>query len=519
MADDVARGCARALARFEDPELDLVGAGLPATIRLLPLLDLDECTPEAVLARWKAAGPDPRPATPVGLAEDGVFSIDFVADGPHALVGGTTGAGKSELLRSMVAGLAASVDPDHLTFVLVDFKGGSAFDECAKLPHTVGMVTDLDEHLAERALRCLEAELKHRERTLRDVGRHRPARLPAQGPARAHAPPARHHRRVRHAQGRAAPVHRRPGRRGPAGPQPRRPHAARHPAAAGGDQRQHPGQHQHAHRPADAGHERLEGRHRRARRRGHPPHGARAGPTCASDPGEVVAIQSALSTGTSTGAVDRPRRRRPVRLRARAAAAGPRAADRPRPRRPRPASVPAASPRPTCRCWSPPSARRSPARAGRPPAARGPTRCPATSTSTRSSTPAWPARPDGAPPTVFVAMADDPDAQTAVPGGLGAGRRQPHRLRPRRQRHDDGAHQRRAEHGPAAPARRPARLRPRLRRGRARGPRPRCPTWAGWCWRASASARPVWSATCAASSTAAGPWERPRRGPSRRSSP
>ena len=54
--------------------------------------------------------------------------------------------------------------------MLVDFKGGSAFDECARLPHTVGMVTDLDEHLAERALRCLEAELKHRERVLRAAG-------------------------------------------------------------------------------------------------------------------------------------------------------------------------------------------------------------------------------------------------------------------------------------------------------------------------------------------------------------
>ncbi|HKY68200.1 MAG TPA: FtsK/SpoIIIE domain-containing protein, partial [Acidimicrobiales bacterium] len=170
MADDVARDCARSMARFEDPELDIVGAGLPATIRLLPLLDLEECTPDALLARWKAAGVDPRPAAPIGVSEDGVFSIDFVGDGPHGLVGGTTGAGKSELLRSMVAGLAASVDPDHLTFVLVDFKGGSAFDECATLPHTVGMVTDLDEHLAERALRCLEAELKHRERTLREVG-------------------------------------------------------------------------------------------------------------------------------------------------------------------------------------------------------------------------------------------------------------------------------------------------------------------------------------------------------------
>jgi S-DNA-T family DNA segregation ATPase FtsK/SpoIIIE len=170
MDDGVARDCARSLARFEDPELDLVGAGLPASIRLLPLLDLEDCTADAVLARWKAGGIDPSPATPVGVAEDGTFRIDFVADGPHGLVGGTTGAGKSELLRTLVAGLAASVDPDHLTFVLVDFKGGSAFDECARLPHTVGMVTDLDQHLAERALRCLEAELRHRERVLRDAG-------------------------------------------------------------------------------------------------------------------------------------------------------------------------------------------------------------------------------------------------------------------------------------------------------------------------------------------------------------
>ena len=170
MADDVARGCARSLARFEDPELDLAGAGLPSTIRLLPLLDLEECTPDAVLSRWKSGDAVPRLAAPVGVSEDGVFSIDVVADGPHGLVGGTTGAGKSELLRSLVASLAASVDPDHVTFVLIDFKGGSAFDQCALLPHTVGMVTDLDEHLAERALRCLEAELKRRERTLRGVG-------------------------------------------------------------------------------------------------------------------------------------------------------------------------------------------------------------------------------------------------------------------------------------------------------------------------------------------------------------
>ena len=101
---------------------------------------------------------------------DGVVDIDLVRDGPHALLAGTTGAGKSELLRSLVAGLAVGSSPDHVTFVLIDYKGGSTFDACADLPHVVGVVTDLDEHLANRALRSLHAELRRREQLLRRVG-------------------------------------------------------------------------------------------------------------------------------------------------------------------------------------------------------------------------------------------------------------------------------------------------------------------------------------------------------------
>ncbi len=170
MADDVARVCASALARFEDPELEVAGAGLPDRARLLPLLGVDHVDAAAIAQRWRSGGADPSPVAPIGVTEDDVFTIDLVRDGPHGLVAGTTGSGKSELLRTLVAGLAATVDPDHLTFVLIDFKGGSAFDECGRLPHTVGLVTDLDEHLAERALRCLEAELRYRERLLRQTG-------------------------------------------------------------------------------------------------------------------------------------------------------------------------------------------------------------------------------------------------------------------------------------------------------------------------------------------------------------
>src|SRR5207248_2058576 len=161
---------ARALARLEDPEVPAAGGNLPASVSLLALLGMGRPQPDDLLRRWRDLGPVPRVAGPIGATEHGAMVLDLVADGPHGLVAGTTGSGKSELLRSLVASLAASAGPEHLNFVLVDYKGGSAFDACAELPHTVGLVTDLDEHLGRRALRCLEAELHYRERRLRDAG-------------------------------------------------------------------------------------------------------------------------------------------------------------------------------------------------------------------------------------------------------------------------------------------------------------------------------------------------------------
>jgi S-DNA-T family DNA segregation ATPase FtsK/SpoIIIE len=102
-----------------------------------------------------------------GATADGPVVIDLVRDGPHALVGGTTGSGKSELLVSLVASLAAANRPEELSFVLVDYKGGAAFGACRDLPHVVGLVTDLDPQLTERALISLDAELKRREADLR----------------------------------------------------------------------------------------------------------------------------------------------------------------------------------------------------------------------------------------------------------------------------------------------------------------------------------------------------------------
>jgi len=109
-------------------------------------------------------------ACSIGVGVRGPVTLDLVRQGPHAVVGGTTGSGKSELLVSWVAQIAADRSPEEVTFLLIDFKGGAAFRPLAVLPHCVGLVTDLDGRQAERALVSLAAELRHRERVLAAAG-------------------------------------------------------------------------------------------------------------------------------------------------------------------------------------------------------------------------------------------------------------------------------------------------------------------------------------------------------------
>ncbi|WP_445527958.1 FtsK/SpoIIIE domain-containing protein [Streptomyces cyslabdanicus] len=157
---------ARALAPVRDVTVD-GDSGLPSDVRLLPLLGQEPPNPAALAAAWAR-----RPASTVftlGAGYEGTLRLDLVKDGPHGLIGGTTGSGKSELLQTVIASLAAANRPDELTFVLVDYKGGSAFRECAELPHTLGMITDLDGHLVQRALASLDAELRRREQVLAEV--------------------------------------------------------------------------------------------------------------------------------------------------------------------------------------------------------------------------------------------------------------------------------------------------------------------------------------------------------------
>jgi S-DNA-T family DNA segregation ATPase FtsK/SpoIIIE len=164
---EAVRRCAQEMARFDDPELTVPGASLPSLVKLAPLLGMSELNADEVLESWRRSTGI---STPVGMGESGPFSVDLVLDGPHGLVGGTTGSGKSEFLRTLVAGLAARNDPTRLTFILIDFKGGAAFRSCEALPHTIGTVSNLDEQLADRAIRALEAEMRYRQEVFAAAG-------------------------------------------------------------------------------------------------------------------------------------------------------------------------------------------------------------------------------------------------------------------------------------------------------------------------------------------------------------
>ncbi len=157
----------RAIAPIRDASEENESS-IPSSARFLETVMMVDPDAESVIERWENS---PRSTSAViGESFDGAFDIDIRKDGPHALIAGTTGSGKSELLQTLIASLALRNRPDELSFVLIDYKGNAAFKDFVHLPHTVGIVTDLDGHLVQRAMDSLAAELRRREHLLASVG-------------------------------------------------------------------------------------------------------------------------------------------------------------------------------------------------------------------------------------------------------------------------------------------------------------------------------------------------------------
>jgi len=150
----------------------------PAAPSGLPeLLGTDGVTAFDPAVGWRPRTPRDRLRVPIGTGSTGIVHLDLKESalhgmGPHGLVVGATGSGKSELLRTLVLGLAMTHPPDQLNLVLVDFKGGATFAGMADLPHVSAMITNLAGELAlvDRMHDALAGEMVRRQEALRTAG-------------------------------------------------------------------------------------------------------------------------------------------------------------------------------------------------------------------------------------------------------------------------------------------------------------------------------------------------------------
>lgn len=142
---------------------------------LLGVDDLDRLQPAAL---WAPRSPRDFLRVPVGVDDYGApLLLDLkesaeLGMGPHGLAVGATGSGKSELLRTLILGLALSHPPDDISMVLVDYKGGAAFAPFQGLPHVAGIIDNLvdDPQLTVRARASIQGEVVRRQEQLRDAG-------------------------------------------------------------------------------------------------------------------------------------------------------------------------------------------------------------------------------------------------------------------------------------------------------------------------------------------------------------
>ena len=173
-----ALGLARALAPYRlsrHTEVQEATARITELPELLGLVDANAVDPART---WRRRADRDRLRIPLGVSPDGsVVELDFKEAaldgmGPHGLLIGATGSGKSELLRTMVLSLAVTHSSEDLNFVLIDFKGGATFASLDALPHTSAVITNLAEELAmvDRMEDALSGEMIRRQELLRAAG-------------------------------------------------------------------------------------------------------------------------------------------------------------------------------------------------------------------------------------------------------------------------------------------------------------------------------------------------------------
>lgn len=158
------------LAPVYTEEISLEGS-LTKNISLFELLNVLTVDDIDLRKHWTTSKVNRSIAAPIGVSKSGVIELDLhdKAHGPHGLVAGTTGAGKSELLQTYIMSMAALYHPYEVGFVIIDFKGGGMANQFADLPHLMGTITNIDGKEIDRSLRSIKAELQKRQRLFKEA--------------------------------------------------------------------------------------------------------------------------------------------------------------------------------------------------------------------------------------------------------------------------------------------------------------------------------------------------------------
>ncbi len=169
--------CTRALANIPI-ETDKENAALPAMISFLEMYNVGKVEQLNILERWEESNPTKSLQVPLGVDKNReLFKLDIheKAHGPHGLIAGMTGSGKSELIITYVLSLAVNYSPNEVSFILIDYKGGGltgAFENKetgVRLPHLAGTITNLDTVEMHRSLASIQSELRRRQKKFNEV--------------------------------------------------------------------------------------------------------------------------------------------------------------------------------------------------------------------------------------------------------------------------------------------------------------------------------------------------------------
>ena len=151
-------------------EISLEGS-LTKNITLYELLNILSVDDLDLSKRWGASQVFKSMAAPLGVSKSGLVSLDLhdKAHGPHGLVAGTTGSGKSEILQTYILSIATLFHPYEVAFLIIDFKGGGMVNQFKDIPHLLGAITNIDGKEIDRSLKSIKAELQKRQRLFAEV--------------------------------------------------------------------------------------------------------------------------------------------------------------------------------------------------------------------------------------------------------------------------------------------------------------------------------------------------------------